>query len=401
MTRVALATMTALMLASSTSHAQTPPTPAAPADNVSFTGRPGAGVTVALREPSLSLTLSGRVDVRATLTVPPTGDAQTEVSIRTVRLVLSGHAFSPDVRFYTQLALAPADFEAGSSSPLYDAWVSWTRLRDAQLRVGQFFVPFDRARTVRESSLQFVDRQAVVGELNLDRDAGIELSSRDLFGWGGRLQYALGVFSGEGRNRAGAVAGFLYVARLQVNPFGAFDDNIEGDLERRHAPRLAVGVAGAYNQRSTRARSTLGATLTHGDFDFFHAAADLHLKWYGISLLAEALWRHADAPYHAYTASMQAQREWSRSAWGAFAQLGVVFVPRLEAVVRYGYTDSIGDTDPELQRQVATQGNELAAGLNWYIDGHAYKVQADWQATFGERFSDARHLARVQVQLTL
>ena len=354
-----------------------------------------------LREPSLSINLSSRVDVRATVTAPPAGEAQTDVSIRTLRLIVSGHAFSPDVRFYAQLALAPADFEAGSSSPLYDAWVSWTRLRDAQLRVGQFFVPFDRARTVRESTLQFVDRPLVVGELNLDRDAGIELSSRDLFGLGGRLQYALGVFSGEGRNRAGAVAGFLYVARLQVNPFGAFDDNVEGDLERRRTPRLALGIAGAYNQRSTRARSTLGATLAHGDFDYLHAAADLHFKWYGVSLLAEALWRQADAPYHAFTAEMRPQREWSRSAWGVLAQLGVMFLPQVEAVVRWGHTDTLGETDPELQRQVSTQGNELAAGLNWYIDGHPYKIQADWQATFGERFSDARHLARVQVQLTL
>ena len=47
------------------------------------------------------------------------------------------------------------------------------------------------------------------------------------------------------------------------------------------------------------------------------------------------------------------------------------------------------------------QGNEVAAGVNWYVAGHPYKLQADWQATFGDDFGRARHLARLQVQLTL
>jgi hypothetical protein len=386
-------------LATATARAQTP---AAPPPNVTVDGRPGSGVTVTLRNPSVSLALSSRVQVRATLTVPPEGDAQTDISVRTLRVILSGHAFSPDVRYYLQLALASQDYEQGSSSPLFDVWVAWTRLRDLQLRVGQFFVPFDRARTIREATLQFVDRQLVVGELNLDRDVGVELSSRDLFGLGGRLHYNLGVFSGEGRNRAGGEAGFLYVARVQVNPLGAFDDcNIEGDLERRRTPRLALGVAGAYNQATVRQRSTLGATFTHGAYDYLHAAADLHFKWYGVSLLAEWLYRYSSVAHHDYTANGNTQSEWSRSGWGYLVQAGVMLGAHVELVGRWGQLRTTGETDPELVRAVAAQGNEVAAGVNWYVAGHPYKLQADWQATFGDDFGRARHLARLQVQLTL
>lgn len=373
------------------------PPPAAP-ERFTVDGRLGSGVTLTLRDPSLSLTVSSRAQFRGTVTAPATGAAQTDLSVRTLRLIVSGHAFSTDVRYYVQLALAPQDFEQGSASPLFDAWAQFTQLRDLQVRVGQFFVPFDRARTVREAALQFVDRQQVVRELSLDRDAGVELSSRDLFGLGGRLQYALGVFSGEGRNRAGGEAGFLYVARLQVSPFGAFDDNVEGDLERRSVPRLAIGVAGAYNQASTRAQSTLGATLTHGAFDYYHAAADLHFKWRGLSLLAEGLWRGASDASHVDGAVT----EWSRGGYGYLVQAGVMLGARFEAVARWDQLAAVTVTDPALRTTVTTLGHEVGAGLNWYVGAsHAYKVQADWQANFGDDFGAARHVARVQLQLTL
>lgn len=381
-----------------------PPTPAAPTatpERVTFEGRPGAGVTVTFREPSISLNLSSRAQFRGTLTLPAQGDPQTDLSIRTLRLILSGHAFSPDVRYYLQLALASQDYEQGNASPLFDVWAQYTAVRDLQLRVGQFFVPFDRARTVRELGLQFVDRQQVVREFSLDRDVGVELSSRDLFGLGGRLQYALGVFSGEGRNRLGGDAGFLYVARLQVSPFGSFDDNLEGDLDRRASPRLAIGVAGAYNQSSTRALSTLGATFTHGAYDYLHAAVDLHFKWHGVSLLAEGLWRGASTSSHGYVADGRAGTEWSRAGYGYLAQVGVMLGARVEAVARWDHLVAITDTDPTLRTLASTRGRELGAGVNVYFNGHAYKLQADWQMNFGDDVSAAQHLARVQLQLTL
>ena len=114
------------------------------------------------------------------------------------------------------------DFETGNPSPLFDAWVEYTKLRDLNLRVGQYFVPFDRARTVRESGLQFVDRQIAVRELTLDRDVGLMASSSDLFGLNQWLAYNLFIGGGDGRNRiGGAVMGPILVGRVAVRPFGS------------------------------------------------------------------------------------------------------------------------------------------------------------------------------------
>ena len=62
---------------------------------------------------------------------------------------------------------------------------------------------------------------------------------------GGWLGYSLGLFSGQGKNRFAAekAPGFLYLARVAVRPFGAFDEEQEGDLARLDRPRLAVGAA--------------------------------------------------------------------------------------------------------------------------------------------------------------
>lgn len=207
---------------------------------------PGRGITVRARDDSASMTLRARMQLRDTVAM--NGDTTNELGVKTARLVAHGHLLSTDLRYYLQLAFGPGDFEAGSSSPIYDAYLEWALHRDLQIRAGQYFVPFDRARTIREFALQFVDRPQLVSEFNLDRDVGLTLMSPDLFGLGGRLGYAVGVFAGAGKNRLGGEpAGFLFVARLSYRPFGAFDDDSEGDLERLPRPRLAVGLAGAYN----------------------------------------------------------------------------------------------------------------------------------------------------------
>ena len=53
---------------------------------------------------------------------------------------------------------------------IYDAFLDWKAHRDISVKAGQFFVPFDRLRTVREFALQMGDRPRPVAELTLDRD---------------------------------------------------------------------------------------------------------------------------------------------------------------------------------------------------------------------------------------
>src|SRR4030095_13263081 len=133
----------------------------------------------------------------------------------TLRLWLSGNLLTKDLSYFIQLAFGGNDFEAESSSPIFDAFLTYTRLRDLNIKVGQYFVPFDRARTIREFALHFVDRQLMVQELSLDRDVCLTLYSDTRGGSRNIVGYAVFVGGGDGKNRfGGAPEGPLVVARL-------------------------------------------------------------------------------------------------------------------------------------------------------------------------------------------
>lgn len=358
---------------------------------------PGRGVTVRAPDGSASMTLRAGMQLRDTVSM--NGDTTNELGVKTARLVVQGHLLSSELRYYLQLAFGPGDFEAGSSSPIYDAYLEWALHRDLQIRAGQYFVPFDRARTIREFALQFVDRPQLVSEFNLDRDVGLTLMSPDLFGLGGRLGYAVGVFAGGGKNRLGGEPiGFLFVARLSYRPFGAFDEDTEGDLERLPRPRLAIGLAGAYNQNTRRQKSTFGNTLTLGGFDYAHAAADVVFKLSGFSFLGEVIYRGASKDFLEGTVNGEAVREVSRSGWGFMAQAGMMLGSRFEVAVRWDRLRALGQTDPALVKLAREQGDEIGGGLSLYLNGHLLKLQADFSARVGQ--AEPVRLLRVQLDAT-
>lgn len=362
----------------------------------------GRGVTFTAADGSASMNLRGRIQLRDTLRSDAEGESN-ELHVRTVRLHLQGHTLAPEFRYGLQLALGGRDFDAEHPSPVFDAWVEYAGWRDLHLRAGQFFVPFDRARTIREFALQLVDRPDVVSELSLDRDVGVKLHSADLFGLGGTLAYEAGVFGGEGRNRFGPsrpAAGLLYVGRIAYRPFGAFDDDIEGDLDREWRPRLSAGLAAAYNRGTRRSRSTHGPALVSGTTDYLHGAADLVFKYAGFSFLGEVLVRSARRSFREAEVDGQLVRAWSREGWGFLAQGGYLFTRRLEATARYGELRARGATDPEFETAVREQGRELAAGLNAYLNRHFLKLQADLSLKWGDDIGQATRLARVQLDAT-
>jgi hypothetical protein len=322
-----------------------------------------------------------------------------ELNIRAARLVALGNLFTPDFRYFLQFAFGPAEFETSSASPLFDAYVEYTFHRDLQIRAGQYFVPFDRARTIREFTLQLVDRPQVIGEFNLDRDVGLTLLSQDLFGLDGRLGYALGIFGGAGRNRVGGEPfGFLYVGRLSYRPFRGFDDDVEADIARLHKPRLALGVAGAYNQKTQRQRSTTGATFKLDGFNYAHVAGDIVFKYAGISFLGEVICRRASTDSHKGTVDDESVIEWSRSGWGYVVQTGMMLTSMVEVAARWNQLFALDHTDPALTKLAEDQGREAGGGINLYLNGHLLKLQADYSVRLGD--ADPIHLVRLQLDAT-
>ncbi|MFO0756949.1 MAG: hypothetical protein U0359_10675 [Byssovorax sp.] len=370
---------------------------APPAPEALFSASPGSGVTLRAPGGRFELNLRARAQIRDT--IARTGDEVTnEINVKTIRLNLAGHLLERDLRYRVQLAFGARDFEADNPSPIFDAHLDYVGLRDLNIRVGQFLVPFDRARTTREYALELVDRQSVVRELSLDRDVGLMVSSEDLFGAGGRLGYHLFVGGGEGKNRfGGAKLGPLVIGRFVFRPFGPFDDDQEGDLARTPTPKLALGVAGAYNSRTDRASSTFGTILTLGTYDYAHGAADLVFKWRGFSLLVEGLLRRAFGPTLAATKDGVTKQEPSRAGYGYFAQAGWMLTRHVEIAGRWEQLFAIDGTDPALVKLAGTQGNQAGGGLSVYLNGHLLKAQGDYFAGFGKAGGDIHHQIRLQL----
>jgi hypothetical protein len=362
---------------------------------------PGKGFTIKYGD-AFSFNLRSRFQLRYQLDIPPEDDAgdrnyQQLINIGTARLWFSGNVFRPELTYMIQLAVAGRDYRDGATSPIFDAFVDWKADRDFNIRAGQFFVPFDRLRTVREFALQMADRPVPIGELTLDRDAGVVFYSEKFLG--SPFAWRAGVFGGGGTNLStGKEPGFLAMARLEARPLGPIDDDSEGDLERRSKPGLAIGAGIAKNWNTNRQRSTTGITFAGGTTDYLHLAADAVFKWQGFALQLEYLYKNASEDQILSTnADGGAVTEWTRSASGWVAQASYTFDPPFEIVGRFSKLYAFSGTDPRL-----VDADEVGVGVNYYINGHQFKIQTDWIAKVPTEndFDDAAHVAHLQLDAT-
>jgi len=385
-----------------------------PAHATDISGVPGQGLTIKVDD-AFSLNIRTRLQARYQLTVaqPDSAghrDLDQLVNINTLRFYISGNALVPKLTYLFQFAFAGRDYRDGATSPVFDAYLDYKLHRDFNIQVGQFFVPFDRLRTVREWALQLADRPRPVQELTLDRDVGVVLYSDKLFADNSPFAVRLGAFGGGGTNLVnGRGPGALFVGRVELRPFGALDDDREGDLSRKPTPRLAVGAAVAANINTNRVRSTTGATFKSptsspyagGTTDYIHGAADLVFKWSGFALQAEYLVRDAlQDRVHSEDAEGQPVVEYTRSGHGWILQASYVFPEPIEVVGRVSRQYAFKDTDPKYIDEVKTTGQELAAGVNYYFNGHRLKVQADWIGRFTPSFERPDHALHAQVDAT-
>lgn len=355
----------------------------------------GRGITVRSSDDKSSMNVRARIQLRATALGEPDDEREdtTEIAIRRMRLVFQGNADGPRLTYYVQLSFSNLDTEPDLRLPLRDAYVTWVPHRDVSVRVGQMKVPFSRQRVTSSSALGMVDRSIVVSELNLDRDVGMQLFSKDLFGIG-RLGYAVGLFGGEGRNRLGRAAGLLYTARLEAWPLGAFDDYVEGDAKRSPALRVAFGGNVGYNANTNRPRSTVGTPYPAGDFDYTNASADAVLKTHGLFLSWELLYRRADRDSRVLTTSGPSPTIWSRSGWGQYVQAGQMLTNHLEVSARHSQLHPAKGTDPAF-----ATARETGVGIGYYLNGHDLKIQGDYFRVTDATTGGMVHQGRAQLQL--
>lgn len=350
---------------------------AAPERQVQLSGAPGNGLRIEIDD-RYSLNIRSRFVTRHLMRRPAVEDGETaepwrqNTDIATARLWFFGHVFRPQLTWMLQLALAEADFRGDVKSPVYDAFLNLELHREFNIRLGQYFVPFDRLRTIREWALQFGERPRPVQELTLDRDVGIMAYSNRAGGPNSILAWRLGAFGGGGIHRVQLrEPGALLVARVVLRPLGQLDDDVDGDLERRRNPGLAIGAGLARNWNTDRLRSTTGVRWTEGSTSYRHFALDGIFKWRGLAVELAFYDRTADHDRVGDSFSRSGQGWVTQASW---------LVPRipLELCGRVSRLYAREGTDPAYITEVDGRGLELAQGINWYFNGHRMKLQTDW-----------------------
>ena len=271
-------------------------------------------------------------------------------NVRRARLYFMGHLFSPDFKYFIQLAGETAEnAQTPSAVRVLDLAFTSTHFPLLNVQLGQYKVFFNRAQINSTASMQFAERALVMDAFtasSLDRrDIGITfMNDEEIY----PLNYYFGIFNGAGPsfNRLGGflseqptedcpggttgqnplpspsgcpppqrninanfrndINELMYTARLNWNVMGRPGYG-EGDLAYSEAPQLAISGGVAYNPvvNTSSNSSYIGTDLANlnfrrqlatfgngrllgwGDVDFFTWTVDSAFKYRGFSLQGE------------------------------------------------------------------------------------------------------------------
>lgn len=160
-----------------------------------------------------SLAIQGRVQGRYTFQSTDGDGGRTEVSnfaVQRARITLGGDAFGK-IEYKFQ-----ADFGRGTVS-LKDYYFDY-KLGNTMIRTGQFKRPFSRQQITSSGSLEFVDRAITNGAFDANRDVGVMVHNN--YEKSPEIEWAVGLFNGNGENQAPVLFGPALVARAGYNANG-------------------------------------------------------------------------------------------------------------------------------------------------------------------------------------
>lgn len=387
----------------------------APVDGGKTRWRPGIGIEVSSADKRFSLQFNAFAQmlatVRHTAEVPAMGEtaavaAHNDLSLafRRARLIFGGNLFSPNIKYKIQLTASPIElgWKNGSitRSPILDWYFTFDRLRDATFQVGQYKVPYNHQRMLRVTGMQFVDRSAANNEFTMDRDIGLDIRSKDVAGLG-HLRYYAGVYLGDGIALYGpSDFGLAYVGRVEVLPFGQYDDLEEGDHDRALKPRMLIGGAFAYIDRDPHDQHGFGGQIPAdgGKTSTLNATADLNFRYAGLSVESAFFWRKATkriAGTNVDAMGNPIAPVAPRNGLAYFVQAGYM-LPRLplELGARWGQIKGQGTP---VQTSLLDQ-NELGGVFNYYFARHWFKLQLDYLHLWNAEIRYGTDQVRLQLQ---
>lgn len=324
--------------------------------------------------------------------------------IRRARLKFGGFAYTPRLTYKIELGLSNRDISGASqftsNSPLYilDAVAKWNFYDNFELWVGQTKLPGNRERVISSANLETVDRSILNSRFNIDRDLGMQLHHYFDLGNNFIVREAVAISKGEGRNVTTTnLGGFQYTGRLEVLPFGDFEDYSGADFAREPLPKLAIGATYDYNDDAVKTRSNLGSYMVTDDgfyqTDISTFFLDAMFKYEGISVMAEYADRNSDEPF-ASNLDGTLTGDFVNIGEGYNIQAGYLFGNNYQILGRYTNID----LDDEVTQLIE---NQYSLTLSKYIVKHKLKIQTDLSyKDLNTNFTDEL-LYRLQFELHL
>lgn len=323
----------------------------------------GEGFTFETLDDKYLLEILGRLQTRYDFKSKEDDRDTSSFRINRLRWILHGHAYSPDLHYFTELELNNL-----GTPQLKDAYLAYHFFPELHLQAGQWKVPYNRQNMASDFRKQLIDVSIVNNAFSLDRDIGFMLNGGP---FKEHLEYYAGIFTGRGINATENTNNQnMIIARVGYRPFGRFNDYWESDVEYTKQFKAAFGTSFATNNGTQIFFNNRLQTFPK-DAQFRQYGIDSIMKYRGFSLQGEFHLRSLD------------RRGFSQStANGFFVQSGYFPIPkRLELAARYAQVDPNVNVSNDLQR-------EFAFGTNWHFSKHHHKLQANISRFVTDRPTD-------------
>jgi hypothetical protein len=341
------------------------------------------------------LTLFGRAQPRYELEVAE-GFDEAEAQgfrLRRARLGADGHLGGQSLRYQLQLDLL--------STPLLDAILDYEVREELVLRVGQYKIPFTRARLTSGGNLGFAERPEAVNALRYDRDVGASAHGQVA---GGRLGYHAGVANGTGQTRRNDSLDLLTFARADAVLFGERFGNRIADLTASRETSLMAGTSVVYDM--ARIPDAVGGVPVgtidvdaDGERDAIRvtsASVDVAFAHRGLDITLEGLWRREN-----WGAILDHPANAALAAWvgggvehylGGYGHVTYALLPELLVIgARAGGVDQpllgVGGRDPARPREA---GAPPRVDMLWEA-GAAGRLYREGRPILGLDYSYFRH----------
>ena len=292
---------------------------------------------------------------------------QGEYLIRRERALFRGFLFHNKLDYFVQLGM-----DRGRVT-LLNAEYRWKPDSYTQISFGQFFPPTFRQFQTISQNLQMVDRSNVSRFFFTDYDLGIRIRRTFPVSDAFQLKAAGALTHGEGKNLATASGGWAYMGRLELLPFGAFEesgDYFESDLIGEKSPKLSIG-AGFYLNHD--AYTKYGNEIWDGqDDDIIDSYADFIFKYNGFSLLTEYIHRKVDSELLLMNGELYSSEKISGE--GLYIQAGKFVSDHIELTGRFSYLNPNDIHHTQLGK--FTDQKKFAIGFNYFFLGHSIKLQS-------------------------